>query len=89
MISVVFETATSSQEIIWDVHFKLHLECNCNLPPAGFFCVWGRLRGQSLLAVERHFVGACDRMLQMHGQHCIAYQFILKKNINKNFKRFL
>ena len=76
MISVVSETATSSQEILWDVHFKLHLECNCDLLPAVFFFfLWGRLRGQSLLAVGCHFVGACDRMmheLQMHGQHCIS-----------------
>ena len=71
LISVVFKTATSSQEILWDVHFKLHLECNCDLPPTAFF-LRGRLRGQSLLAVGCHFVSTCtcDRImheLQMHG----------------------
>ena len=53
MISVAFETATSSQEIIMDGLFELRFELNCNLTPV--FFLQGRLAmGYSVLAAGHH-----------------------------------
>ena len=67
MIHVAFEIATNSQEILWDGSFELCFKCNWDLMPALF--LWGRLRGQSVLAVGRHWLvhtSEDDASIQLH-----------------------